>query len=333
MNRLLITCLLALSISVTLAADKYAVEFLNYGVGARSLAMGGAYSAIADDASAAYWNPAGLALAERPGIDFMHSYAYSGFASYNSIFGVYPWKGIGTFGGGFLRLSSPDIKITYWDDPDSENRRPVVDRVVNWSDNGIYLSYGRQLHEKIQLGGNVILIMQGADTVASSFGQSFGVGVMAGPFGPMRFALHGQNLYSNIKWSKEMVVDGSDIDTSETIPPNLKTGASFYYPIPMLAGELLVAADFDTKFEGYESAAGFSAGDVSFDLHTGSEFLIARTVALRIGLEKRQQDKIEVTGGAGLRIRPGGMEFGVDYAFQPDNELGNSHRLSASVFF
>jgi len=329
----IIICISFLLYSATYAADKYAAEFLNYGVGARPLALGGAYVAVADDATAPYWNPAGLALIDRPGLDFMHSYAYSGFASYDSIFGVYPWKGIGTFGGGFLRLSSPDIKITYWDDPGSENRRPIVDRVVNWSDNGIYLSYGRQLLDKVQVGGNFILIMQGADTVASSLGQTFGVGVMAGPFGPVRFGLHAQNLYSNIKWSKDMVVDGSDVDTSETIPINLKMGTSFLYPIPLLAGELLVAADCDMKFEGYETAAGFSAGDASFDIHGGGEFFIARTVALRVGLEKRQQDKIEVGGGAGLRISPGKMEFGVDYAFQPNNELGNSHRISASVAF
>jgi hypothetical protein len=295
--------------------------------------MGGAYAAVADGPTAAYWNPAGLALSESPGLDFMHSYAYSGFASFNSIFAVYPWEGIGTFGGGFLRLSSPDIKITYWDDPDGENRRPIVDRVVNWSDNGIYVSYGRNLIDKVQIGGNLILILQGADTVASSFGQSLGVGVMAGPFGPLRFALHGQNLFGRVKWDKEMIVDGSDASTSETIPMNIKVGTSFLYPVPLLSAELLVAADCDMKFEGYEGAAGFSAGSASFDIHTGSEFLIMRTVALRVGLEKRQQDKIEVGGGAGLRIRPGGMEFGVDYAFQPDSDLGNSHRISASVVF
>ncbi|MCP4230736.1 MAG: PorV/PorQ family protein [bacterium] len=333
MRNILIICVSLSLFTHSYAADKYAAEFLNYGVGARPLAMGGAYAAVADDATAAYWNPAGLASLERPSLDFMHSYAYSGFASFNSIFGVYPWEGVGTFGGGFLRLSSPDIKITHWDDAGGENRRPVVDRVVNWSDNGIYVSYGRRLLDKVQVGGNLIIILQGADTVASSFGQSFGVGVMAGPFGPMRFAIHGQNLIGRVKWNKEIIVDGSDAPTAETIPMNIKMGTSFLYPIPLLAGELLIAADCDMKFEGYESAAGFSAGDASFDIHSGGEFLIMRTVALRVGLEKRQQDRIEVGGGAGLRIRPGNMEFGVDYAFQPDNELGNSHRISASVAF
>lgn len=47
-----------------LAAPASAYEtasFLNVGVGARALALGGAYTAVAEDANAIYWNPAGLA--------------------------------------------------------------------------------------------------------------------------------------------------------------------------------------------------------------------------------------------------------------------------------
>ncbi len=46
-----------------LRADNYygmANDYLQYGAGARSLAMGGAYVALADEASGPYWNPAGL---------------------------------------------------------------------------------------------------------------------------------------------------------------------------------------------------------------------------------------------------------------------------------
>ena len=41
-----------------------AAAFLNIGVGSRANAMGGAFTAMADDATALYWNPAGLANLE-----------------------------------------------------------------------------------------------------------------------------------------------------------------------------------------------------------------------------------------------------------------------------
>ena len=43
----------------------HAAEFLSHGVGARALGMGSSFVSIADDATAAYWNPAGLVQIER----------------------------------------------------------------------------------------------------------------------------------------------------------------------------------------------------------------------------------------------------------------------------
>ena len=47
-------------------------EFLRWGVGARALGMGKAFSSIADDGSAVYWNPAGVAQLRRNELMFMH---------------------------------------------------------------------------------------------------------------------------------------------------------------------------------------------------------------------------------------------------------------------
>ena len=51
-------------------------NFLKIGVGARACAMGGAFTALADDATALYWNPAGLAQIKRAEL----------YATYNSWF-------------------------------------------------------------------------------------------------------------------------------------------------------------------------------------------------------------------------------------------------------
>jgi hypothetical protein len=52
---------------------KYAAAFLDTGVGARALAMGGAFVAVADDATAAYWNPAGLVQLREREFTLMHA--------------------------------------------------------------------------------------------------------------------------------------------------------------------------------------------------------------------------------------------------------------------
>ncbi len=47
--------------------------YLRMGVGARALGMGGAFVAVSDDATASYWNPAGLAKLKKNQASFMHA--------------------------------------------------------------------------------------------------------------------------------------------------------------------------------------------------------------------------------------------------------------------
>ena len=60
-----------------------AAEFLQLGVGGRAMGLSGAYTAVADDAGALYWNPAGLAGVEKRAATFMHAaYLQSSFYDY-----------------------------------------------------------------------------------------------------------------------------------------------------------------------------------------------------------------------------------------------------------
>src|ERR1700733_2020096 len=63
---------------------KYSNEFLNIGAGARGLAMGGAQVATAKDATAGYWNPAGLVgVKDNPNLGIMHADYFAGIAKYD----------------------------------------------------------------------------------------------------------------------------------------------------------------------------------------------------------------------------------------------------------
>jgi len=80
-------------------------EFLLMGAGARGTALGGAFSAIATDPSALYYNPAGIALMSRPAA-MVGTYDYVAETRYSWGGIAFPFSGgarsigiqVGTFG-------------------------------------------------------------------------------------------------------------------------------------------------------------------------------------------------------------------------------------------
>ena len=79
-------------------------ELLQFGAGARSLGMGTAYTALAQDATASYWNPAGLAAVRRNEVNLLHTTLY-GSATYDYVGYGGLRLGDGVMGGHLARLA------------------------------------------------------------------------------------------------------------------------------------------------------------------------------------------------------------------------------------
>ena len=93
-------------------AENYTGDFLTNGVGGRALGLGGAYVSIADDATAAYWNPAGIAsVTDKYQLCLMHAARRSGLGAFNYVSGttkIFPNLNLGL---SWIRAGVDDIPI------------------------------------------------------------------------------------------------------------------------------------------------------------------------------------------------------------------------------
>jgi hypothetical protein len=321
-------------------AEKYAGEFLRLGAGARPLGMGGAFVALADDASAVYWNPAGLAGLSDREVLLMHSEQFGSLVNYDFGSFAMPLNGGSAhpsgIGLGLIRLGVDDIPITedaYLDfgpdgqdgtgDPGEHNGlydlgepiEPANFRYDSDVEMAFLASYGRALSEKLWLGGTLKLLRQELLT-NSSFGIGADLAAMYFARPDLSFGLRLADITTTqISW---------DTGTRESVSPTALFGVQFTRPFPALRGVVTAGVDVDLAFDGAESASQFSSGGVGGEVGAGIEYWFQRTVALRAGM-----DAENLTAGAGLRI----SRFGVDYAFVGHDELDDSHRISGSVTF
>jgi len=91
-----VSSVLVLLFAFLISGEQYSnvVSIFDLGMGARPLAMGGAFVGLADDGNALFYNPAGLAYGQ--GISVLSSYeARPGMASYGNVSASLPYFGFG----------------------------------------------------------------------------------------------------------------------------------------------------------------------------------------------------------------------------------------------
>ncbi|MBL8023789.1 MAG: PorV/PorQ family protein [Elusimicrobia bacterium] len=144
-------------------------DYLRYGAGARSLGMGGAFTAVADDVSADYWNPAALAYLDE--YQFQTMYAPFGMGSnlYYMGFGAPMGTRLGTLGLSALSLRSDGFQRR-----DELNFRTGGNGDV--SHNAVSLSYGRSFMDLWSLGARLRFLQQ---NILSDSGSAMGVDLSA----------------------------------------------------------------------------------------------------------------------------------------------------------
>jgi tetratricopeptide (TPR) repeat protein len=124
-------------ISPIAAGDAGTQSPFSLGVGARSLALGGANTADCEAATAAFWNPSMLAAAERLSLTGFHARLFDNDVFYQYFGLAVPTLDYGVFGVGVVRLGVDRIE-----------KRDVDNLLLgHFEDNrlGVYVAYGRYM--------------------------------------------------------------------------------------------------------------------------------------------------------------------------------------------
>jgi hypothetical protein len=313
--------LIATQTATSQSIAKYAGEFLAIGVGGRALGLGSAQVALASDASAGYWNPAGLARIDYPEVMLMHDERFASLINYDFVSVAIPYGKDESFGVSIMRLGVdgiPDTRNALIDYSgsgvlDGINRLDYT-KITNFNsaDWAFYVSYASKYSTDISYGVNVKLIRR---TLAefSATGIGFDVGLLYSPLTDLSIGLNAQDVTTTfLAWST---------GTKELISPTVKVGAAYF--IDFLGGRLAPTCDVDVRFENRQFASIAHVGPISFDPHEGLEFDYHKLVAIRVGYS----DVKQLTLGAGLHLR----KLDIDYSFArfgQEDDLGDTHRIS-----
>ncbi len=337
--------------SASAADTKYAGSFLELGVGARAMGMGGAYVALANDGSAFYWNPAGVATMQQMEVSGMYASLFKSLEKHHYIGFTKPLYGGAALAMNWIRLSVADI-------PHYES-----DNLRRYGPNG----YGQRIDESTKVGTWQELQELGTVLTDAPLGYSSFVNdaffltlakqySMNVDFGWQYFVLPIEiPVGINLKYIRQSLFNKSASGLGLDLGGMLKFGLNDLFDDNRLGKISMAAALKDawntkitwntdsrhedrikhtwllggayfqplTKIHGELYLSYMWEYKYSRVHHMGVEYVYFNRLAIRFGLDNNQ-----FTAGVGIKV----MGLRLDYAYK-GHELGGSHRIGTSLRF
>jgi hypothetical protein len=263
--------------------------FLKMGFGARALAMGGAFVAVADDGTGGFYNPAGLTqLTKRTFGAFYRKMTLDRrlmYVTYSQPILEEAALSLAWVNAGVADVMGRDT-----------DGNPTGD-ISNYQ-NAVELFLGRKIIEQLSVGISIGYVQYNLANI-NSYGVRFGFSGLGRPIPQLRLGMAVENLAMKYSWTSgeywksiDPEILGSSVE--EEFPINVKFGASYL----LLNDRILLSSEIE-KDEKQEARP-----------HFGAEGWALKNLAGRIGY-----DQGSFTFGAGLKqeIRSTVLEF--DYAF------------------
>ncbi len=306
-----------------------AANFLTIPVGARASGMGGAYVAIANDVTSAFWNPAGLTRMERSELNVSYSEWLVNTKHNWVAFGMK----LGLFDAVAISFNQIDFgteEITTADQPNGTGQ------FWSASDLAITLSYAHNLTDRLSVGGNIKYITQNVyNESAKAFALDVGLLFYTQVEG-LKIGMNISNFGTEMKLDGKDLLQPVDIDPSLTgnnpnIASRLSTGS---WPLPLVFSVGVSWDLLQTDMWGMTVAVDANIpNNQDTYINTGGELVWNDIVSIRGGYYAlgKAASVTGLTAGFGIKYDFGSFLGKVNYSYTDYGIFKSISRISLSI--
>lgn len=296
------------------------MQFLKIAPDARSLSLGGAYVAMANDVSAMFWNPAGITGVDTGKINVQLSNTrYFGDITSNYAGAVAKVGKLSYLGIQVFSMNYGSMKETTEFDPNGTGRTFAVTNYF------IGLTYAKVLTNNFSFGVNGRYANEGfpgvtVHNILFDLGLKYDIGLKNARFG-VNFSNFGLNVNPEGKAQVLKFNGPTDINsfTTVTVPGIFRLGAAID-PLIGKKHNVTVAAQLNHPTDNNET--------YSF----GSEYTYKKIFYGRVGYEFASDERYRTpSAGAGLKLRRNFGGLTIDYGYLAKNRLGSLHRITLGI--
>ncbi len=271
------------------------------GAGSRGISLGRAYSTLADDASALYWNPATLRNVQTKQLSFMYMPLYGDFteATYTFFGASFPTLNAGAFGIGLMRVANTFDRYDSFSRPLGEGEYSETQVMVGYA----FERSPRWLAGRIATGTSIKIVNQKVDPFSST-SPGVDLGFRYIPNFADKFSI-GLNFQDLVGAEHKLNTE------ADRTPRTIMAGAGYTHGFGNgSALRVMFQLDMPEKADS--------------KLRAGAEYAFSKYVALRVGLD-------DSNFSFGLGVTTHG--FGFDYGLVSRETAGSSHPVTFSATY
>ena len=303
-----------------------AAKFLSIGVGSKAVGMGGAYTSIANDATAMYWNPAGVSFYNTKEVYFNHANWIADISF--DYFGItIPTGGKSIIGFNITSVTMDEMEVTRYGNEDTGETFRAADYAFG-------STFSVSLTDRFSLGFNGKYIQQ---SIANSHagGLALDIGTLfATPFG-FRLGSSISNFGPKLNMTGDDLLIGADVNenidgNNESVTSTLSTD---HFDLPLV---LRIGISDEIKFGGNNefiwSLDAVSPNDNANYINAGASIsLMDNLLSTYIGLNSLFLEHKEKELALGFSLKVPKLiknDLFIHYSFETTRFLGNIQQLS-----